>query len=327
MGTPFKYHIIMNVSTSTVASNRRRVRKQANESFANPLNSINNNNSINNSLNNMEEENTGYLKFGDEFKLIQVNHNLEEEMLTCLNLSEARLIIRESLLERHKLMKNIKNQEKKKNEKFINQDEDGLEDLEDAENQIDAQFEEIFSNAQSQEQELDNVDKLLEYSTGYTNSVSIQAGSSSPTQQQQIKQQQQQSGNNSSSGYENQALRQTLIYLANFARYRDNETVATVRQLLGNVETQDLDYNAKNIHNIDTTSTNTLNPNNRNTEAEREKELLGNQLHPFEIAQLASLSCVEADEAKTLVPSLNKKLHDADLERILSELNELETLY
>jgi len=242
----------MNVSTSTVASNRRRVRKQANESFANPLNSINNN-SINNSLNNMEEENTGYLKFGDEFKLIQVNHNLEEEMLTCL--------------------------------------------------------------------------KLLEYSTGYTNSVSIQAGSSSPTQQQQIKQQQQQSGNNSSSGYENQALRQTLIYLANFARYRDNETVATVRQLLGNVETQDLDYNAKNIHNIDTTSTNTLNPNNRNTEAEREKELLGNQLHPFEIAQLASLSCVEADEAKTLVPSLNKKLHDADLERILSELNELETLY
>lgn len=321
----------MNVSTSTVASNRRRIRKQANESFANPLNSINNNNPINNSLNNMEEENTGYLKFGDEFKLIQVNHNLEEEMLTCLNLSEARLIIRESLLERHKLMKNIQNQEKKKIKKIMGEDNEGLDnnelDNEDAENQIDAQFEEIFSNAQSQEQELENVDKLLEYSTGYTNSVSIQAGSSSPTQQQQMKQQQQQSGNNSSSGYENQALRQTLIYLANFARYRDNETVSTVRQLLSNVETQDLDYNAKNIHNIDTTSANTLNPNNRNSEAEREKELLGNQLHPFEIAQLASLSCVEADEAKTLVPSLNKKLHDADLERILSELNELETLY
>ncbi|KAL6930765.1 uncharacterized protein HGUI_01322 [Hanseniaspora guilliermondii] len=298
----------MNVSTSTVASNRRRIRKQANEAFANPLNSINNN-SINNNLNNMEEENTGYLKFGDEFKLIQVNHNLEEEMLTCLNLSEARLIIRESLLERHKLMKNIKNQNNKK----------------DDDENADFQFEQIFSNAQSQEQELENIDKLLEYSTGYTNSVAIQAGSSSPTQQQQIKQQQQQTGNNNSSGYENQALRQTLIYLANFARYRDSETVATVRQLLSNVETQDLDYNAKNIHNIDTTTT--LNPNNRNTEAEREKELLGNQLHPFEIAQMASLSCVEADEAKTLIPSLNKKLHDADLERILSELNELETLY
>lgn len=291
----------MNVSTSTVASNRRRIRKQANEAFANPLNSINNN--INNNLNNMEEENTGYLKLGDEFKLIQVNHNLEEEMLTCLNLSEARLIIRESLLERHKLMKNIKDQS--------NNDESS-----------EFQFEQIFSNAQSQEQELENIDKLLEYSTGYTNSIDIQTGSSSPTQQQQIKQQQQSSNN---SGYENQALRQTLIYLANFARYRDGETVATVRQLLGNVETQDLDYNAKNIHNIHTTTT--LNPNNRNTEAEREKELLGNQLHPFEIAQLASLSCVEADEAKTLIPSLNKKLHDADLERILSELNELETLY
>lgn len=297
----------MNVSTSTVASNRRRIRKQANEAFANPLNSINN--SINNNLNNMEEENTGYLKFGDEFKLIQVNHNLEEEMLTCLNLSEARLIIRESLLERHKLMKNIKEQNNKKD---------------DDEENVDFQFEQIFSNAQSQEQELENIDKLLEYSTGYTNSIDIQTGSSSPTQQQQIKQQQQ-SGSNNSSGYENQALRQTLIYLANFARYRDGETVGTVRQLLGNVETQDLDYNAKNIHNIDTTTT--LNPNNRNTEAEREKELLGNQLHPFEIAQLASLSCVEADEAKTLIPSLNKKLHDADLERILSELNELETLY
>lgn len=296
----------MNVSTSTVASNRRRIGKQANEAFANPLNSINS--SINNNLNNMEEENTGYLKFGDEFKLIQVNHNLEEEMLTCLNLSEARLIIRESLLERHKLMKNIKEQNNKK----------------DNDENVEFQFEQIFSNAQSQEQELENIDKLLEYSTGYTNSIDIQTGSSSPTQQQQIKQQQQ-SGNNGSSGYENQALRQTLIYLANFARYRDGETVGTVRQLLGNVETQDLDYNAKNIHNIDTTAT--LNPNNRNTEAEREKELLGNQLHPFEIAQLASLSCVEADEAKTLIPSLNKKLHDADLERILSELNELETLY
>ncbi|KAL6929853.1 hypothetical protein ACO0SA_001257 [Hanseniaspora valbyensis] len=317
----------MNVSTSTLANNRRRTRKQINNNYSNNNGGSLNGSALdgsNNSTNNMEEENTGYLKFGDEFKLIQVNHNMEEEMLTCLNLSEARLIIRESLLERHKLMKNIQKQEIIKKKKILGEDgvemEDNEEDIEQLD-EADAQFEEIFSNAQSQEQELNNVDKLLEYSTGYTNSINVQAGSASPTQQQQQQQQ-----NGGTSGYENKALRQTLIYLSNFARYRDNETVSAVRELLSNVETQDLDYNAKNIHNIDTNISS--NPaNKRNSEEEREKELLGNQLHPFEIAQLGSLSCVEADEAKTLIPSLNKKLHDTDLERILSELNELETLY
>lgn len=311
----------MNVSTSTVANNRRRTRKQANNNFTNSSGSPNSG-GLDGSTN-MEEENTGYLKLGDEFKLLQVNHNMEEEMLTCLNLSEARLIIRESLLERHKLMKNIQKQEIIKKKKISREDgelEEPQEDIDEME-VADAEFEEIFSNAQSQEQELNNVDKLLEYSTGYTNSINVQAGSASPTQQQQKQQQ-----NGGTSGYENKALRQTLIYLSNFARYRDNETVAAVRELLSNVETQDLDYNAKNIHNIDTNISN--NPAvNRNSEEEREKQLLGNQLHPFEIAQLGSLSCVEADEAKTLIPSLNKKLHDNDLERILSELNELETLY
>ncbi|OBA26772.1 hypothetical protein HANVADRAFT_6820 [Hanseniaspora valbyensis NRRL Y-1626] len=278
----------MNVSTSTLANNRRRTKKQINNNYSNNNGGSLNGSALdgsNNSTNNMEEENTGYLKFGDEFKLIQVNHNMEEEMLT-----------------------------------YGVEMEDNEEDIEHLD-EADAQFEEIFSNAQSQEQELNNVDKLLEYSTGYTNSINVQAGSASPTQQQQQQQQ-----NGGTSGYENKALRQTLIYLSNFARYRDNETVSAVRELLSNVETQDLDYNAKNIHNIDTNISS--NPaNKRNSEEEREKELLGNQLHPFEIAQLGSLSCVEADEAKTLIPSLNKKLHDTDLERILSELNELETLY
>ncbi|XBW35042.1 hypothetical protein QEN19_000606 [Hanseniaspora menglaensis] len=313
----------MNVSTSTLANNRRRIRRQANNSYSNP-----NGGSISSAVldgnTNTEEENTGYLKLGEEFKLIQVNHNSEEEMLTCLNLSEARLIIRESLLERHKLMKNIQKQEIIKNKKIHGENGEEVEENDEDMNQSnesDAQFEEIFSNAQSQEQELNNVDKLLEYSTGYTNSINVQAGSASPTQQQQQQQQ-----NGGTSGYENKALRQTLIYLSNFARYRDNETVSAVRQLLNNVETQDLDYNAKNIHNIDTNNSSSS-AAKKNSEEEREKQLLGNQLHPFEIAQLASLSCVEADEAKTLVPSLNKKLHDNDLERMLSELNELETLY
>ncbi|KTB05299.1 DNA-directed RNA polymerase II subunit RPB4 [Nakaseomyces glabratus] len=50
-------------------------------------------------------------------------------------------------------------------------------------------------------------------------------------------------------------------------------------------------------------------------------------LHPFEVAQLGTLACDTADEAKTLIPSLTNKISDDDLERILKELSNLETLY
>lgn len=77
-----------------------------------------------------------------------------------------------------------------------------------------------------------------------------------------------------------------MEYLTNFSRFRDQETVAAVLQLLKSTG-----------------------------------------LHPFEVAQLGTLACDTADEAKTLIPSLTNKISDDDLERILKELSNLETLY
>ncbi|KAM3161618.1 RPOL4c domain-containing protein [Lachancea thermotolerans] len=197
----------MNVSTSTFSTKRRGLKKVE------------------------EEENAATLQLGEEFQLVQVNHQGQEEELIALNLSEARLVIKESLEMRKRLFKHW------------NKQEDSME----ADDDVDEN-----SHAQTQEKELQNIDKLLETTTG---------------------------GNN-------QALKQTMVYLTNFSRFKDQETVTAVTQLLQ--------------------STN---------------------LHPFEIAQLGSLSCEDADEAKTLIPSLGNKISDEDLERILKELSNLETLY
>ncbi|CCE61973.1 hypothetical protein TPHA_0B03010 [Tetrapisispora phaffii CBS 4417] len=109
-----------------------------------------------------------------------------------------------------------------------------------------------FMQAETREKELDSLDLLLEQTTG---------------------------GNNKD-------LKNSMGYLTNFSRFRDQETVGAVIQLL------------------------------RST-----------GLHPFEVAQLGSLACDTADEAKTLIPSLNNKISDDELERILKELSNLETLY
>lgn len=87
----------------------------------------------------------------------------------------------------------------------------------------------------------------------------------------------------------NEVLKKTLDYLSTFARFKDAQTCSAVEQLLKS-------------------------PENSN-------------LHPFEIAQLGSLSCDEADEAKTLIPSLSDKKTDAELQNILNQLARLETPY
>ncbi|AGO12806.1 AaceriACR250Wp [[Ashbya] aceris (nom. inval.)] len=192
----------MNISTSTISTKRRGLKKV------------------------VEEENAATLQLGEEFQLRQINHQGQEEELIALNLSEARLVIKEALQHRRRL---------------FGQWRDGLEEDEaDAEHNM------------TQEKELAQLDKLLEKTTGG----------------------------------QNQALKQTMVYLTNFARFRDQETVTAVTQLLASTG-----------------------------------------LHPFEIAQLGSLACEDADEAKTLVPSLGNKISDEDLERILKELSNLETLY
>lgn len=78
-------------------------------------------------------------------------------------------------------------------------------------------------------------------------------------------------------------LRKTQEYLSIFARFRNEETVTAVENLLKSTENADL--------------------------------------HPFEVAQLGSLACEEADEAKTLIPSLAKKKTDEELQLILSQVS------
>ncbi|AET39964.1 DNA-directed RNA polymerase II subunit RPB4 Ecym_5193 [Eremothecium cymbalariae DBVPG len=196
----------MNISTSTILTKRHGLKKV------------------------IEEENAATLQLGEEFQLKQINHQGQEEDLIALNLSEARLVIKEALQHRRQLFKKWNHQD------AIDVDDEQDQDL----------------HNQTQEKELQSIDKLLEKTTGG----------------------------------QNQALKQTMIYLTNFSRFRDQETVTAVTQLLQSTG-----------------------------------------LHPFEVAQLGSLSCEDADEAKTLIPSLNNKISDEDLERILKELSNLETLY
>lgn len=87
----------------------------------------------------------------------------------------------------------------------------------------------------------------------------------------------------------NEMLNKTLSHLSKFARFKDAETCTAVETLLNGTENSDL--------------------------------------HPFEVAQLGSLSCEDVDEAITLIPSLNEKREQVDIQRILDELNRLETNY
>lgn len=247
---------IMNISTSTFQTSRRRLKKIE------------------------EEENAATLQLGHEFQLKQINHQGEEEELIALNLSEARLIIKEALVERRKAFKKSQRIQQKKRKQRQNESNNihnnstkgsGDSDSDDAGainhiNQTDSSHmvdeaqsdedddeeDEDFMHTETREKELESLDVLLEQTTG---------------------------GNNKD-------LKNTLEYLTNFSRFRDQETVGAVIQLLKSTG-----------------------------------------LHPFEVAQLGSLACDTADEAKTLVPSLNNKISDDELERILKELSNLETLY
>lgn len=221
-----------------------------------------------------EEENAGTLQLGQEFQMRQLNHQGEEEELIALNLSETRLVIKEALVERRKAFRRSQHKRKSKksnraNAGSKNEDDstlvDGRENGIGSEGQMDHQGSDgemeddneddddnDFMHTETREKELESLDALLEQTTG---------------------------GNNKD-------LKNTMEYLTNFSRFRDQETVSAVIQLLKSVG-----------------------------------------LHPFEVAQLGSLACDTADEAKTLIPSLNNKISDDDLERILKELSNLETLY
>ncbi|KAF4974179.1 hypothetical protein FZEAL_8884 [Fusarium zealandicum] len=79
-------------------------------------------------------------------------------------------------------------------------------------------------------------------------------------------------------------LHDTLNYLDNFARFTQKENVEAVERLLS-------------AH---------------------------KSLAKFERAQLGSLCCENADEAKTLIPSLADKIKDDDLQDLLDEISKLQ---
>ncbi|KAF5125751.1 DNA-directed RNA polymerase II subunit rpb4 [Metarhizium anisopliae] len=79
-------------------------------------------------------------------------------------------------------------------------------------------------------------------------------------------------------------LNQTLNYLDHFARFTQKENVEAVERLLS-------------AH---------------------------KDLAKFERAQLGSLCCENADEAKTLIPSLADKIKDEDLQDLLDEISKLQ---
>ncbi|GME72301.1 unnamed protein product [Ambrosiozyma monospora] len=199
----------MNISTSTVATRRRKARSNQQD----------------------EEENAAELKLGPEFQIEQINHYGVPQPLMALNLSEARILIREALKERMELLTKMNGGQPILPDTVKN--EDG-------------------SSAASDPDD----DTLAKMATG--------PGA-------------------------NEVLRKTLDHLSTFARFKDAETCTAAENLLKSSE--------------------------------------NSGLHPFEIAQLGSLACEDVDEAVTLIPSLNDKKDNIDLQRILDELNRLETNY
>jgi DNA-directed RNA polymerase II subunit RPB4 len=75
-------------------------------------------------------------------------------------------------------------------------------------------------------------------------------------------------------------LIKTMSYLDHFARFKAKESVEAVERLLA----------------------------------------ARTELAKFERAQLGTLCCEEADEAKTLIPSLADKITDEDLQLLLTEI-------
>lgn len=89
----------------------------------------------------------------------------------------------------------------------------------------------------------------------------------------------------------NEIIQKTLNYLANFARFKNSSSTETVEKLLN-------DFSA----------------------------LASEPLHPFELAQLGTLECDDAEEAKSLIPSLLNKVSDAQLQSLLNELRKYQSL-
>lgn len=89
----------------------------------------------------------------------------------------------------------------------------------------------------------------------------------------------------------NEIVHKTLNFLSTFSRFKNSSSTETVEKLLNDFSSQ-----------------------------------ASEPLHPFELAQLGNLECEDAEEAKSLIPSLASKVLDVQLKTLLTELRKYQTL-
>lgn len=89
----------------------------------------------------------------------------------------------------------------------------------------------------------------------------------------------------------NEIVHKTLNFLSTFSRFKNSLSTETVEKLLNDFSSQ-----------------------------------ASEPLHPFELAQLGNLECEDAEEAKSLIPSLAHKVSDVQLKTLLTELRKYQTL-
>ncbi|SGZ50978.1 CIC11C00000005892 [Sungouiella intermedia] len=89
----------------------------------------------------------------------------------------------------------------------------------------------------------------------------------------------------------NEIVHKTLNYLSTFSRFKNSSSTETVEKLLNDFSNQ-----------------------------------ASEPLHPFELAQLGNLECEDAEEAKSLIPSIAHKVSEVQLKTLLTELRKYQTL-
>ena len=235
-----------------------------------------------------DEENSAVLKLGPEFQLNQITNDGEEQQLIALNLSEARLLIRAALKERKH------NKNKNKTRKKGGNDNS--------------------SNSGNKNRLNGNHNTNVGDINGGNGDSNIDGNNISNNNDKDINGDRQNKGNNDDNDDDdddddedmkedeisnmelagpnsNEIVHKTLNFLTNFARFKNRSSCETVEKLLNDFS-----------------------------------EHCNEPLHPFELAQLGTLECEDPEEAKSLIPSLQNKVSDVQLQTLLTELRKYQTL-
>lgn len=247
-----------------------------------------------------DEENSAVLKLGPEFQLNQITNDGEEQQLIALNLSEARLLIRAALKER----KHNKNKNKTRKKGGNNNNSSSISNSGGNKNRLNGNHN-------------TNVGDI----NGGNGDSNIDGNNISNNNDKDINGDRQNKGNNDDNDDDdddddddededdedmkedeisnmelagpnsNKIVHKTLNFLTNFARFKNRSSCETVEKLLNDFS-----------------------------------EHCNEPLHPFELAQLGTLECEDPEEAKSLIPSLQNKVSDVQLQTLLTELRKYQTL-